>query len=235
MRAVISLGGSILVEGLSASVIQSYADIIEGLVADGHEIAVVVGGGPIAREYIDVSRTLGADEVRLDELGIEVTRLNARLLIDALGDTAYSTPPTSYAEAGRALKRGDVPVLGGIAPAQTTDAVSAATAEYVDAEVLVYATSVDGVFSGDPNTSEDVTRYDEIEVSELVSVIADIEMSAGSQGPVDMLAAKIIQRGKLRAIVMDGTDPAAIGRAVRSGEHAGTDIVVEGMTTPSAW
>ncbi len=235
MRVVISLGGSVAFAEADAAVIDAHAETIGGLLDDGHEVALVVGGGPIAREYIEAGRALGADEVTLDEIGIDVTRLNARLLIEAIGSRAHPWPATTYAEAGQAIRQGDVPVLGGVAPAQTTDAVSAATAEYIGADLLVYATSIDGVYSGDPADDDGAERYDEIDVTELLEVIADIEMSAGSQSPVDLLAAKIIQRAGLRTIVLDGEDPAAIGRAVRTGEHAGTDVLVDGMQEPAEW
>ncbi|MFW6448170.1 MAG: UMP kinase [Halobacteriota archaeon] len=235
MRVVISLGGSVVFDDRSAETVEAHAAAIEELVDAGHELAVVVGGGPVAREYIAAGRELGADEVRLDEIGIGVTRLNARLLIQALGDRAHPWPVTSYGEARQAMRRGDIPVLGGVAPAQTTDAVSAATAEHIDAHLLLYATSVDGVYSGDPAIDAEAERYRHLPVTELLQVIAEVEMSAGSKAPVDLLAAKIIQRSKLRTIVMDGTDPEAIARAVLTGDHDGTDIAVEGMERPPAW
>lgn len=220
---------------LSPTSIRDHAAALGQLVDDGHEVAVVVGGGPVARDYIGAGRELGADEVTLDELGIGVTRLNARLLIEALGERAHPWPATSYAEANQAIRQGDIPVLGGVAPAQTTDAVSAATAEHIDAHLLVYATSVDGVYSGDPAVDDDAERFRHLPVTELLQVIAEVEMSAGSKAPVDLLAAKIIQRSKLRTIVMDGSDPAAITTAVATGDHDGTDIAVDGMERPPAW
>lgn len=235
MRVVISLGGSVVFAEADAAVIEAHAAAITRLLEAGHEVALVVGGGPIAREYIEAGRALGADEVSLDEIGIAVTRLNARLLIEALDDQAHPWPATSYAEAGQAVRQGDVPVLGGVAPAQTTDAVSAATAEYIGADLLVYATSIDGVYSGDPAIDDSAERYDQIAVDELLEVIAGIEMSAGSQSPVDLLAAKIIQRAGLRTVVLDGSDPADIERAVLTGEHGGTDVLVDGMRDPPAW
>lgn len=235
MRVVISLGGSVAFSDVDPEIIGANAAAIRQLVDDGHDVAIVAGGGDTAREYIAAGRALDADEVSLDEIGIAVTRLNARLLIEALGDLAHPWPATTYAEAGQALRQGDVPVLGGVAPAQTTDAVSAATAEYVDADLLVFATSVDGVYSGDPAANESVTRYEDLEVDELLEVIAGIEMSAGSKAPVDLLAAKIIQRAGIRTIVMDGTNPEDIERAVRTGDHEGTDLLVDGMREPPGW
>ncbi|AQL43216.1 UMP kinase [Halorientalis sp. IM1011] len=225
MKVVVSIGGSVLAPDLDPDRVRAYANVVESLLAEGHRVGVVVGGGTVARDYIASARELGANEMQLDQLGIGVTRLNARLLVAALGDRAAPTPPETYEDAGAAFHRGDVPVMGGVAAAQTTDAVSAALAEYVNADLLVYATSVPGVFSADPNEHDDATKYTELSADELVDVIADIEMAAGSNAPVDLLAAKVIQRANLRAVVLDGTDPEAVTRAVLDDDHDGTEVV----------
>lgn len=224
MKVVVSVGGSVLAPDLEPDRVRAYADVIDGLVDAGHRVGVVVGGGTVARDYIGTARELGANEMQLDQLGIGVTRLNARLLIAALGERAAPTPPETYEDAGAAFHRGDVPVMGGVAAAQTTDAVSAALAEYVNADLLVYATSVPGVFSADPEADPDATKHDHLFPDELVSIIAEIEMAAGSNAPVDLIAAKVIERAGLRAVVLDGVDPANVDAAVRNGEHEGTEV-----------
>ncbi|MDT3437073.1 UMP kinase [Haloarcula sp. 1CSR25-25] len=227
MKVVVSIGGSVLAPDLDAERVADYADAIQSLDAQGHTLGTVVGGGPTARDYIGTARDLGANEIELDQLGIAVTRLNGRLLIAALDDRAAPTPAESYDEGREAIRRGDIPVLGGIVAAQTTDAVAAAFAEYVGADLLVYATSVPGVYDADPNEDDDATRFDELGASELVDVIADIEMDAGSSAPVDLLAAKIIQRSGIRTLVLDGTDPERVVRAVEDGEFDGSEILPE--------
>ncbi|EMA12112.1 UMP kinase [Haloarcula marismortui] len=227
MKVVVSIGGSVLAPDLDADRVADYADAIQSLDAQGHTLGTVVGGGPTARDYIGSARDLGANEIELDQLGIAVTRLNGRLLIAALDDRAAPTPAESYDEGREAIRRGDIPVLGGIVAAQTTDAVAAAFAEYVGADLLVYATSVPGVYNADPNEDDDATRFDELGADELVDVIADIEMDAGSSAPVDLLAAKIIQRSGIRTMVLDGTDPERVVRAVEDGVFDGSEILPE--------
>ncbi len=236
MKVVISIGGSVLAPERGAERVSEHARVVQALADEGHEVGVVVGGGNVAREYIGAARELGANEIRLDEIGIAATRLNARLLIAALGETATLSPAEDYETAGTALRRGDVPVMGGVAPAQTTDAVAAAFAEYVDADLLVYATSVPGVFDADPNAVDDAHHFEQLTPGDLVDAIVDIQMEAGSSAPVDLLAAKVIQRARMRAIVLDGTDPERIARAVRWGDHDGTDVVPESVTDePTYW
>jgi len=225
MRVVVSIGGSVLVPGLDPDRVDAYADVIESLDADGHTLGTVVGGGQTAREYIGAARELGANEIELDQLGIEVTRLNARLLIAALGDRAAPTPPEDYDTGREALRRDDVPVMGGVVAGQTTDAVATAFAEHVDAGLLVFATSVPGVFDADPDADPDATKFEEMTADDLVRLVAEADMDAGSNVPVDLLAAKILQRSGVPAVVLDGTDPAAVEHVVRSGDHDGTDIL----------
>jgi len=224
MRIVVSIGGSVLTPTVEADRVAAYATSLADLAEAGHELGVVVGGGPTAREYIGTARDLGANEIELDQLGIAVTRLNARLLIAALGERAAPTPPGTLESAREALRRGDLPVMGGTAPAHTTDAVGASLAEYVNADLFVLATSVDGVYDADPTQDADATKYAEVGVGDLIDLVTDIELSAGSNAPVDLLAAKVIQRAGLRSVVVDGTDPANVAAAVE-GEHGGTDVI----------
>jgi uridylate kinase len=226
MRAVVAVGGSVLAPDLDTERVRRYAQSLEATLDAGHELCVVVGGGRVAREYIGAARELGANEMALDRLGIRVTRLNARLLIAAMDGRAAPTPPGEYTDAVAALRRGDVPVMGGVVEGQTTDAVAAALGDSVDADAVVYATSVPGVYSEDPHEHEDAQRYEHLTTDELVGLIAGSGSlgSAGSSAPVDLLAAKLLQRAGLRAVVLDGTDPDAVRRAIVDGEHDGTEV-----------
>ncbi|MFB6089569.1 MAG: UMP kinase [Halobellus sp.] len=236
MRVVVSIGGSVLAPDLDARRVEGHAAVVQRLADEGCEIGAVVGGGGVARDYIGAARELGANEVQLDQIGIDVTRINARLLIAALGSRVDPKVAHDYEEAGDALRRGDISVMGGIMPGQTTDAVAAALAEYVDADLLVYATSVDGVYSADPSTDDGAEKYDRLTAGELVDVIAPMSRDAGASAPVDLLAAKLIERAEMRTIVLDGTDPERIADAVLRGDHGGTDVVpAGGDDEPSYW
>jgi uridylate kinase len=224
MRIVVSIGGSVLVPDLSAERVQAHADVVDDLVADGHEVAVVVGGGSVARRFIGTARELGATEYDLDAVGIDVTRLNARLLSAALDSPADPAPVESNEAARTAVRHGETPVMGGTVPGHTTDAVSALLAETLSADLLVYATSVDGVYSADPDEDDGAERHDRLTPGELVDAIASIETAAGSKAPVDLLAAKVIERSGLRAVVLDGTEPSRVAEAA-AGAVDGTDVV----------
>ncbi|MFA9517473.1 UMP kinase [Halopenitus sp. H-Gu1] len=235
MKVVVSIGGSVLAPDLDPDRVAAHAEAIEAIAEAGCEVGVVVGGGSVAREYIGAARALGANEVQLDQLGIGVTRLNARLLIAALDERATLSPAEDYDEAVRALRRDEVSVMGGVMPGQTTDAVAAEFAEAIDADLLVYATSTNGVYDADPNVDPEAEQYERLSPRELVDLVLPMSRDAGASAPVDLLAAKLIDRADLRSIVLDGTDPSAIVEAVLEGSHDGTDVVPAACVEPDAW
>ena len=85
----ISIGGSIILQ--ENEEIEYLKKLAKLLISQSkrNKLFIVVGGGKLARKYIDYARELGADESFLDEIGIASTRLNARLLIAALKGHAY--------------------------------------------------------------------------------------------------------------------------------------------------
>jgi len=225
MILVVSIGGSVLTSNLDPERIRKYASSIQAL-AEKHTTYIVVGGGRIARDYITAARDLGANEVECDIIGIDMTRINAKLLIAAMGNSAYPVPLTSYQDARNAALTGRVVVMGGLIPGQTTDAVSAVLAEYVGADLLINATSVDGVYTADPNLDSKAEKISSMTPSQLVDIVMKTDMSAGSNSPLDPLAAKIIQRCGIRTFVIDGREPENINEAA-AGRHNGTLISVD--------
>jgi uridylate kinase len=214
MLIVLSIGGSILAKDLNPERFRAYADIFREL-SQEHRFIIVTGGGVAARNYIETARKLGANEAVCDFIGIDVTRLNARLLITAFGDMAYPEIPTGYREAELALASGKIVVTGGVVPGQTTDAVSALLAEYLNAQLLVIATSVDGVYSDDPVKNSAAKKYETMTPEELIEIVMGTEMKAGSRSPVDPLAAKIIQRCGIETFVVDGSSPENISGVIQ--------------------
>ena len=224
MRIVISIGGSVLVPGLSKDRIEEYAGVVDQIIAEGNSVGIVVGGGRIARDYIEIAREFGSNESELDQMGIAITRVNAQLLMLGIDHKFGQLPPQDYESAKQILHQEGVVVMGGVAPGQTTDAVGAALAEYTDADLLIYATSVDGVYDSDPKLNPKATRYDELSPGELVEIISSMEMIAGNPAPVDLLASKLIERSGIKTVVIDGSDPKNVINAVLHGKYNGTII-----------
>ena len=229
-KIVVSLGGSVLVPSLESNNIGRYVSVLKKM-AEVCRVFIVVGGGGEARRYIGVARDLGAGEAAADELGILVTRLNARLLITGLGDAAYPRVAENYTEAREFAETGKIVVMGGITPAQTTDAVSAVLAESVGADLLINATSVDGIYSADPKKDPGAVRYERLTPQELLDIITGSRMDAGANIVLDIVAGKVIERSGIPLLVLDGRDPENLYRAIVEGAFVGT-IVSDESSVP---
>ncbi len=223
MKAVISVGGSVIAPTLSQEKFLEYAEVIKEL-AQENTLFIVTGGGKAARDYIRAARSMGASEAVCDLIGIALSRVNARLLISALSNAAFQDIPHDYREAETAMSSGKVVVMGGVAPGQTTDAVSAILSEYVQTDLLVIATSVDGVYTADPNIDKSAVKLDEVTPGELVKIVMSDEMKAGVKTVIDPLAAMIIERSKISAVVIDGREPRILLDVI-AGKRVGTRIV----------
>src|SRR3954449_3923855 len=131
-RIVIKLSGSIFSQDAKESSIKKYAQMLSHINKKVQPV-IITGGGKIARHYINLARYLGSDEASLDIMGIEVSRLNAKLLIVALGEQAYSQVPKNLEEVTIAAESGKIVIVGGLHPGQSTNATSALIAEKVRA------------------------------------------------------------------------------------------------------
>lgn len=225
MKIVVAIGGSILLKEYDCKKFQEYSEILKSLASE-HEIFVVVGGGKPAREYIGVVRELGAGEAQCDDIGIEVTRINAKLLLSALGDAAYQKVPHNFQEALEYSATGKIIVMGGTEPAHSTDAVSAILAEYVQADMLINLTSVDGMYTKDPNKFDDAELIEEITASDMMETIKGNDVKAGTYEFFDMTAIQMIKRSNLETVIANGNMPENLIKAV-NGEKIGTRVISE--------
>jgi uridylate kinase len=220
---VISLGGSVLIPTLEKNRIKEYVPVL-GEIAALHHPFVVVGGGGEARRYIAAARTLGIDEGTSDEIGILITRLNATLLIAALGERAYPKVAENHAEAKKFAESKKIVVMGGITPGQTTDAVAAVLAERVGASVFINVTSVDGIYSADPKKDKKAKHYATLTPKQLLDIVGRAGLGAGSNIVLDIVAARVVERSHLPLVVLDGRDPRNLSRAILTGEFTGTVV-----------
>lgn len=225
MKIVIAIGGSILLKEYDCKKFQEYSAILKDLSTE-HELFVVVGGGKPAREYINVVRDLGAGEAQCDDIGIEVTRINAKLMLSALGDAAHQRVPHNFQEALEFSATGKIIVMGGTEPAHSTDAVSAILAEYIQADKLINLTSVDGMYTKDPNKFDDAELVSEITATELLNFLSDKDVKAGTYEFFDTTAVQMIKRSDLETVITNGFKPENLIKAV-NGENVGTKIINE--------
>ncbi len=223
-RIVIKLSGSIFSEERNEDTIKKYAEMLTDISIDVQPI-VIAGGGKIARHYINLARCLGSDEASLDIMGIEVSRLNAKLLIAALGEEAYSQVPKNLEEVTIAAESGKIVIVGGLHPGQSTNATSALIAEKVRATRFLNATDVDGIYDLDPNTNRNAKLLNEITVSECMEILKDGSSMAGTYDLMDIVALKVIERSKIPTRVLR-SDITNIKDAVIGTHHIGTEIVI---------
>src|SRR5215203_633359 len=221
-KVVIKLSGSIFSEGRNEDNIKRYAEMLADISIDIQPI-VIAGGGKIARHYINLARNLGSDEANLDIIGIEVSRLNAKLLIAAIGDQAYSQVPKNLEEVAIAVASNKIVIAGGLHPGQSTNATSALIAETSKASSFANSTDVDGIYDSDPNTHTDARLFKEITVSECVEILRVESAMAGTYDLMDIIALKVIERSKIPTRVVR-SDISNIRDAV-DGKDIGTKIV----------
>ncbi len=221
-KVVVSLGGSVLVPD------EDDARAIDGLVTLLRSVSrkvklfAVTGGGRVARYYIETGRALGVPERRLDELGIGITRMNARLLGAALKGVANREPATSYAEAARLARHYPVVLMAGTRPGHTTDRVSASLARFVRAARIVNATSVDGVYTTDPRKDPAARRLDRISFEDLVRITGEGHRAAGPSMVFDPVAARVLARDRIPLSVVRGRDLASLEAAILGHSFQGT-------------
>jgi len=221
-RIVIKLSGKIF--GMdNVKVLKDYAQFFVKISKICQPI-VIAGGGNIARHYISHARSSGADESTLDELGIEVSRLNAKLLIYALQNKAYSHPPTTLQEVKHAVDAGLIVVAGGLHPGQSTNGTAALIAEKVKAEQFLNATDVDGVYDMDPNKFKKAKKFSRIELKNLKNMLVHEDSIAGGYDLMDIVALKIIERSKIKTRILKAS-PKIIEKAIK-GDNVGTEIIL---------
>lgn len=221
-RIVIKLSGSIFSQDTGHDSIKNYAQMLIDI-SNNVQPIVIAGGGKIARHYIDLARSLGSDEANLDIIGIEVSRLNAKLLISALGDQAYSQVPKNLEEVAIAVTSGKIVIAGGLHPGQSTNATSALIAETSKASGFVNSTDVDGIYDSDPNVNPNARLFKEITVNECIEILRAERTMAGTYDLMDIIALKVIERSKIPTRVIR-SDVGNIRDAI-DGKDIGTRII----------
>lgn len=226
MRVTICLGGSVIApEALDVGCLRSAAAAIRKLRALRHELLLVVGGGKPSREFITAASELGASRTTCDLVGIDATRLNARLFMVALGRSAGLEPARTYGDAIRELKRGKIPVMGGTRPGQTTDAVAAMLAKVSRSNLLIFFTDVGGVYTADPKVDPKARKLDRMTAKELVKLVSGVRMEPGMKAIVDPIAARVIERSRIPMLVLGPEELRRLPAILKGGKHSGTAVV----------
>lgn len=185
-RVLIKLGGESLAGkdnfGISPHSADTLAEMIKEIHDMGVEIAIVIGAGNLWRGSEGLDH--GMERATADHMGMLATVMNALALADALGrigvDTRVQTAiemkavaePYIRGRAIRHLEKGRVVILGAGTgnPYFTTDTAAALRSMEIDAELLVKATKVDGVYESDPKADPAAKRFETISYIEALNL-----------------------------------------------------------------
>jgi len=230
-RILIKISGEALqnkAKGLNhdPEILGKVAEQFKQLLAMGAEIAVVVGGGNIFRGL--AGATKGTDRTTGDFMGMLATVINSLAIQSALENagiqtrvmTAVSMPaiaePFIRRKAMRHLEKGRVVIFGAGTgnPYFTTDSAAALRASEIDADVLMKATKVDGIYTADPVTHPDATRFEKITYQEALSKQLKI---------MDAAAFSLCMENDIPIVVFNFFKEGEILRVFR-GEDAGTRV-----------
>jgi uridylate kinase len=223
MRIVLRIGGSVIASPINQTLIGEYADLLKALKKKGHDVAVVVGGGALAREFIQVAKNLGLAERAQDEIAISVSRIFAQLFIKKLGRLSCGIVPLTVDEAVKCVHEGKIALMGGLKPGMTTDTVAALIAEKLKADLLVKATDQEGVYDKDPKKYADAVMFEHLRFEDLPKFFAENRHKAGIHQIIDPEAIKILKRMRAKFVVVNGFKPENIFLAV-DGKSVGTII-----------
>jgi uridylate kinase len=210
--------------GFDPPTIKRFAEEIHSLVKMGAQIGLVIGGGNIVRGT-QLSK-LGLDRVGADYMGMLGTVINALAVQDFLEkqglDTRVMTAirmeeiaePYIRRRALRHFEKGRIVIFaaGTGNPYFSTDTAAVLRAIQIKANVIIKATSVDGVYSADPKKHPDAKFYETISYRDVM---------LEELGVMDQTAITLCKENRLPLVVLNIHQQGAVGRAIR-GERVGT-------------
>lgn len=234
-RVIIKLSGEALAGdqgfGLENSVLDSLAEQIGDIIALGVEVAVVVGGGNIWRGVAGSKR--GIDRATADYMGMLATVINALALQDILENHGIDTRVQTAIEmrqvaelyikrrAIRHLEKGRVVIFGAGTgnPFFSTDTTAALRAAEIEAEVILMAKKVDGVYDCDPQTNADANKFDHLSYIDVLNrglkVMDSTATSLCMDNDIPIIVFNMMERGNMKRALMGES----IGTYVGSEQH----------------
>ncbi|MCF2613245.1 MULTISPECIES: UMP kinase [Fusobacterium] len=230
-RILLKLSGEALMGdqefGIDPNVITSYARQIRDVVNLGVEVAVVIGGGNIFRGLS--GEEIGIDRVTGDHMGMLATMINSLALQNAIEKLGIPTRVQSGIEmpkvaepfikrrAQRHLEKGRVVIFGAGTgnPYFTTDTAAVLRAVEINADVVIKATKVDGIYDKDPVKYSDAVKYETVTYTEVLNKNLKV---------MDAAAISLCRDNKLPLIVFNSLVEGNIEKVVM-GEKIGTVVV----------
>jgi len=200
---VISLGGSLINPGeIDTKFLADFKKLIESQTGKGSRFILVTGGGAPARQYQQGLKSVSRPSPgNLDWMGIETTRVNARLVQLMLGALAHKqivTDPT------RKLPFSSKVLIGsGWKPGRSTDFVSVMLAKAYGSTTVINLSNIDYVYTKDPRKFSDAKKIEQASWKELLKITGS-KWNPGANVPFDPTAAQFAMKNKLRVIIANG-------------------------------
>ena len=212
--------------GVDPLILTRIAEEIKELVTASVEVAIVIGGGNIFRGAGLAAK--GMDRVSADQMGMLATVINALAIQDALEQLGMHARVMSAIKinqvcedyirrrAVRHLEKNRVVILaaGTGNPFFTTDSAASLRAVEINADLLIKATKVDGVYSADPNKDATATKFDQLDYDEVL----DKKLAV-----MDATAIVLCRDNDMPLRVVDMTSPGTFVKAAL-GENVGTFV-----------
>ena len=229
-RILLKLSGEALAgesgSGIDPQRAAHIAERVKQVVQMGVDVAIVIGAGNLWRGQS--GENTGMDRATADYMGMLATVMNALALMDALERIDVMTRVQSAIEmrtvaepyirrrAIRHLEKGRVVIFGGGTgnPYFSTDTAAALRAMEIDADVVIKATKVDGIYDSDPKTTHDAVKFDKLTYIEALNLRLDV---------MDSTAISLCMENDLPILVLNLWDKDALLKALR-GEPVGTLI-----------
>jgi len=227
-RILLKLGGEALSNpqgyGIDPQAAANVAKRVAEVRQMGVDVAIVIGAGNLWRGRDGLE--LGMDRATADYMGMLATVMNALTLMDALERLDVLTRVQSAIEmrsvaepyirrrAIRHLEKGRVVIFGGGTgnPYFSTDTAAALRAMEINADVLIKATKVDGIYDSDPKRNPDAVKFDSLTYIETLNRRLEV---------MDSTAISLCMENKLPILVLNLWDPQAL-RSALVGEPVGT-------------
>ena len=218
MKIVLRIGGSVLGSPPDGGIIASYAAIAEKALSK-HKMVIVVGGGSIARQYIEAASKSGLGTEDQDLIAIEASRLNAKLVGMKLGSP--DVPTTVETAISRVTKNGVV-VMGGLRPGITTDTVATLVAEAWRSNLMIKASNQEGIFTADPRVHKRAQLLPRVSYPMLEAILGG-RHAPGIHSIVDPVAVERIVKRRIKLVVVNGANPENVLSAIE-GAPVGTTV-----------
>jgi len=219
LKIVLRIGGSVLGSPPDGDVMESYSKVIEKALRQRHRIVIVVGGGSIARQYIEAAKKMGLGPSDQDIAAIQASRLNARLVGMRLG---FPDVPTTIRGAVSRVKKNGVVAMGGLRPGITTDTVATLVAEAWRSDIMIKASNQEGIYTADPRLYKSAQLLPKVSYPMLVAILGGKHVP-GIHSIVDPVAVERIATHKIKLVVLNGADPQNVLAAIQ-GEAVGTTV-----------